>query len=181
MADITIRTRSGIYIKGYDELLLPHLAEALNNNPGNRKLIVLHSTGSHGPVYSSWPRDKVVSKPLGIEKVCYDNPIHHTSSLLERVLTMLGTHRISAMYFSNHGLEYSPTEEYAYFHGGIKLSRQAYYVPMSIWYSPTLGRHVDRWTTNGILSAAYSDYLVNAWMGITRPVQPEVPEEVITH
>ncbi|MEB7420458.1 sulfatase-like hydrolase/transferase, partial [Escherichia coli] len=83
------------------------------------------------------------------------------------------------MYFSDHGLEYDPTKEHAYFHGGIKPSQQAYHVPMFIWYSPTLGEHVDRQTVNSVFSTAYNDYLINAWMGVTRPAQPKTPEEVI--
>ncbi|EIQ0794618.1 hypothetical protein BJP19_27530 [Escherichia coli] len=51
---------------------------------------------------------------------------------------------------------------------------------MFIWYSPTLGEHVDRQTVNSVFSTAYNDYLINAWMGVTRPAQPKTPEEVIT-
>ena len=92
---------------------------------------------------------------------------------------MLETRRASVMHFLDHGLEYDPTKEHAYFHGGIKPSQQAYHVPMFIWYSPTLGEHVDRQTVNSVFSTAYNDYLINAWMGVTRPAQPKTPEEVI--
>ncbi|HFV4524896.1 phosphoethanolamine transferase, partial [Escherichia coli] len=180
VASIAMRARNRIYVRGYDELLLPHLAEALNSNPGGRKLIVLHLTGSHEPVCSNWPRDKAVFKPLDTEEVCYDNSIHYTDSLLGQVFAMLETRRASVMYFSDHGLEYDPTKEHAYFHGGIKPSQQAYHVPMFIWYSPALGEHVDRQTVNSVFSTAYNDYLINAWMGVTRPAQPKTPEEVIT-
>ncbi|EOU6655857.1 phosphate starvation-inducible protein PsiE, partial [Escherichia coli] len=54
------------------------------------------------------------------------------------------------------------------------------HVPMFIWYSPALGEHVDRQTVNSVFSTAYNDYLINAWMGVTRPAQPKTPEEVIT-
>ncbi|ELO4887608.1 phosphoethanolamine transferase [Escherichia coli] len=180
VASIAMRARNRIYVRGYDELLLPHLAEVLNSNPGGRKLIVLHLTGSHEPVCSNWPRDKAVFKPLDTEEVCYDNSIHYTDSLLGQVFAMLETRRASVMYFSDHGLEYDPTKEHAYFHGGIKPSQQAYHVPMFIWYSPALGEHVDRQTVNSVFSTAYNDYLINAWMGVIRPDQPKTPEEVIT-
>ncbi|HHA5436838.1 TPA: sulfatase-like hydrolase/transferase, partial [Escherichia coli] len=139
-----MRARNRIYVRGYDELLLPHLAEALNSNLGSRKLIVLHLTGSHEPVCSNWPRDKAVFKSLDTEEVCYDNSIHYTDSLLGQVFAMLKTRRASVMYFSDHGLEYDPTKEHTYFHGGIKPSQQAYYFPIFIWYSQALGVHVDR-------------------------------------
>ncbi|EIG47661.1 hypothetical protein ESTG_01609 [Escherichia coli B799] len=84
-------------------------------------------------------------KPLDTEEVCYDNSIHYTDSLLGQVFTMLETRRASVMYFSDHGLEYDPTKEHAYFHGGIKPSQQAYHVPMFIWYSPALAKwHLNR-------------------------------------
>lgn len=180
VTSIAMRARNRIYVRGYDELLLPHLAEALNSNPGGRKLIVMHLTGSHEPVCSNWPRDKAVFKPLDTEEVCYDNSIHYTDSLLGQVFAMLETRRASVMYFSDHGLEYDPAKEHVYFHGGIKPSQQAYHVPMFIWYSPAPGEHVDRQTVNAIFSTAYNDYLINAWMGVTRPAQPKTPEEVIT-
>ena len=168
-----MRARNRIYVRGYDELLLPHLAEALNSNLGSRKLIVLHLTGSHEPVCSNWPRDKAVFKSLDTEEVCYDNSIHYTDSLLGQVFAMLKTRRASVMYFSDHGLEYDPTKEHTYFHGGIKPSQQAYYFPIFIWYSQALGVHVDRQTVNSVFSTAYNDYLINAWMGLTRDGQPE--------
>ncbi|MWS16674.1 phosphate starvation-inducible protein PsiE, partial [Escherichia coli] len=42
-----------------------------------------------------------------------------------------------------------------------------------------LGEYVDRQTVNSVFSTAYNDYLINAWMGVTRPDQPKTPEEVI--
>lgn len=31
------------------------------------------------------------------------------------------------------------------------------------------------------LSTAYNNYLINAWMGVTKPEQPQTLEEVIAH
>ena len=114
------------------------------------------------------------------EEACYDNFIHYTDGLLGPVFTMLEKRRASVMYFSDHCIEYDPTKKHAYFHGGMKPSQQAYHVPMFIWYSPALGENVDCQTVNSIFSTAYNDYLINAWMGVTRTTQSETPEEVIT-
>ena len=63
----------------------------------------------------------------------------------------------------------------------MEASQQAYHVPMFIWYSPVLGDGVDRTTENDIFSTAYNNYLINAWMGVTKPEQPQTLEEVIAH
>ncbi|MEK8801800.1 hypothetical protein P2S53_18070, partial [Escherichia coli] len=36
-------------------------------------------------------------------------------------------------------------------------------------------------TENNIFSTAYNNYLINAWMGVTKPEQPQTLEEVIAH
>ena len=43
-----------------------------------------------------------------------------------------------------------------------------------------MGEDVDHQTVNSVFSTAYNDYLINAWMGVTRAGQPKTPEEVIT-
>ena len=90
---------------------------------------------------------------------------------------MLEANRIGG----RHGLERDPTKKNVYFHGGREASQQAYHVPMFIWYSPVLGDGVDRTTENNIFSTAYNNYLINAWMGVTKPEQPQTLEEVIAH
>lgn len=85
------------------------------------------------------------------------------------------------MYFADHGTERDPTKKNVYFHGGREASQQAYHVPMFIWYSPVLGDGVDRTTENNIFSTAYNNYLINAWMGVTKPEQPQTLEKVIAH
>ena len=40
---------------GYDEELLPFLDNALNDNSSNKKLIVLHTYGSHEPACNRFP------------------------------------------------------------------------------------------------------------------------------
>ncbi len=44
-----------------------------------------------------------------------------------------------------------------------------------------LGENVDRSTVTDIFSTAYNDYLINAWMGVTRPEQPKTLKDVISH
>ncbi|EJT2825248.1 phosphoethanolamine transferase [Shigella boydii] len=181
VTSIAMRAMETVYVRGFDELLLPHLSQALQQNTQQKKLIVLHLNGSHEPACSAYLQSSAVFQPQDDQDACYDNSIHYTDSLLGQVFELLKDRRASVMYFADHGLERDPTKKNVYFHGGREASQQAYHVPMFIWYSPVLGDGVDRTTENNIFSTAYNNYLINAWMGVTKPEQPQTLEEVIAH
>lgn len=181
VTSIAMRAMETVYVRGFDELLLPHLSQALQQNTQQKKLIVLHLNGSHEPACSAYPQSSAVFQPQDDQDACYDNSIHYTDSLRGQVFELLKDRRASVMYFADHGLERDPTKKNVYFHGGREASQQAYHVPMFIWYSPVLGDGVDRTTENNIFSTAYNNYLINAWMGVTKPEQPQTLEEVIAH
>lgn len=181
VTSIAMRVMETVYVRGFDELLLPHLSQALQQNTQQKKLIVLHLNGSHEPACSAYPQSSAVFQPQDDQDACYDNFIHYTDSLLGQVFELLKDRRASVMYFADHGLERDPTKKNVYFHGGREASQQAYHVPMFIWYSPVLGDGVDRTTENNIFSTAYNNYLINAWMGVTKPEQPQTLEEVIAY
>ncbi|OWG46102.1 phosphoethanolamine transferase [Escherichia coli] len=181
VTSIAMRAMETVYVRGFDELLLPHLSQALQQNTQQKKLIVLHLNGSHEPACSAYPQSSAMFQPQDDQDACYDNSIHYTDSLLGQVFELLKDRRASVMYFADHGLERDPTKKNVYFHGGREASQQAYHVPMFIWYSPVLGDGVDRTTENNIFSTAYNNYLINAWMGVTKPEQPQTLEEVIAH
>ncbi|EHQ8948222.1 phosphoethanolamine transferase [Escherichia coli] len=181
VTSIAMRAMETVYVRGFDELLLPHLSQALQQNTQQKKLIVLHLNGSHEPACSAYPQSSAVFQPQDDQDACYDNSIHYTDSLLGQVFELLKDRRASVMYFADHGLERDPTKKNVYFHGGREASQQAYHVPMFIWYSPVLGDGVERTTENNIFSTAYNNYLINAWMGVTKPEQPQTLEEVIAH
>ena len=181
VTSIAMRAMETVYVRGFDELLLPHLSQALQQKTQQKKLIVLHLNGSHEPACSAYPQSSAVFQPQDDQDACYDNSIHYTDSLLGQVFELLKDRRASVMYFADHGLERDPTKKNVYFHGGREASQQAYHVPMFIWYSPVLGDGVDRTTENNIFSTAYNNYLINAWMGVTKPEQPKTLEEVIAH
>ncbi|MEX1390794.1 phosphoethanolamine transferase [Escherichia coli] len=181
VTSIAMRAMETVYVRGFDELLLPHLSQALQQKTQQKKLIVLHLNGSHEPACSAYPQSSAVFQPQDDQDACYDNSIHYTDSLLGQIFELLKDRRASVMYFADHGLERDPTKKNVYFHGGREASQQAYHVPMFIWYSPVLGDGVDRTTENDIFSTAYNNYLINAWMGVTKPEQPKTLEEVIAH
>lgn len=139
VTSIAMRAMETVYVRGFDELLLPHLSQALKQKTQQKKLIVLHLNGSHEPACSAYPQSSAVFQPQDDQDACYDNSIHYTDSLLGQIFELLKDRRASVMYFADHGLERDPTKKNVYFHGGREASQQAYHVPMFIWYSPVLG------------------------------------------
>ena len=93
-----MRAMETVYVRGFDELLLPHLSQALQQNTQQKKLIVLHLNGSHEPACSAYPQSSAVFQPQDDQDACYDNSIHYTDSLLGQVFELLKDRRASVMY-----------------------------------------------------------------------------------
>lgn len=104
VTSIAMRAMETVYVRGFDELLLPHLSQALQQNTQQKKLIVLHLNGSHEPACSAYPQSSAVFQPQDDQDACYDNSIHYTDSLLGQVFELLKDRRASVMYFADHGL-----------------------------------------------------------------------------
>ncbi|MEN1695843.1 sulfatase-like hydrolase/transferase, partial [Pseudomonas aeruginosa] len=105
VTSIAMRAMETVYDRGFDELLLPHLSQALQQKTQQKKLIVLHLNGSHEPACSAYPQSSAVFQPQDDQDACYDNSIHYTDSLLGQVFELLKDRRASVMYFADHGLE----------------------------------------------------------------------------
>ncbi len=86
VTSIAMRAMETVYVRGFDELLLPHLSQALQQKTQQKKLIVLHLNGSHEPACSAYPQSSAVFQPQDDQDACYDNSIHYTDSLLGQVL-----------------------------------------------------------------------------------------------
>ncbi|SEQ18202.1 Phosphoethanolamine transferase for glucans (OPG), alkaline phosphatase superfamily [Rosenbergiella nectarea] len=126
----------------FDENLLPHLEDALNN-PASDKLIILHLMGSH-------PRAcdrtqglfdiNVGSKELS----CYVKSIGMTDTFLSKTAAIVKRHtdNWTMMYFSDHGLSYvDRNSASAYLTHGDK-TKENYQVPFFIINSDSTERSV---------------------------------------
>jgi lipid A ethanolaminephosphotransferase len=135
---------------GSDEVLLQGLQERLHSPGANKRLVVLHQTGSHGPLYSAkYPARFEVFRPVcrtvDLRKCsqaelvnAYDNTIVFTDYLLDRVITMLkslGDTEAVLVYVSDHG---ESLGEYGlYLHGTPYLMAPNVQkeVPLVVWTS----------------------------------------------
>jgi glucan phosphoethanolaminetransferase (alkaline phosphatase superfamily) len=133
----------------YDEVLLAPLARALKE-PARKKLIVLHTLGSHWNYSQRYPRqfDKWLPSLQGVDKPVYtdtaikpqlnnsyDSSILYTDWFLAQVVGRLKDTRqmASLMYVADHGQTlYDGTCKQA-FHG--HNTQFEFHVPAFVWYS----------------------------------------------
>lgn len=133
---VTLRRAADVFLKAgngeWDEVLTPHLQSALAD-PAPRKLIVLHTYGSHFQVEERYPHDKAVFDDA------YDNTLHYTSSLLAQWIGDLdrsakSDHTAMLLYSSDHGVAMPPCAEQ--YRTGSGLS--SLQVPLLVWGNPRL-------------------------------------------
>jgi glucan phosphoethanolaminetransferase (alkaline phosphatase superfamily) len=111
-----------------DSLITPHLDDALRR--AGKKLILLHTYGSHPSVARRTPASK---KPFEDE---YDNSISYTDLLLAQWISLVERRAQGGpamlAYISDHGLSLGAEGGSLYVHGNTP---SAYQVPMLIWAS----------------------------------------------
>nr|WP_315396474.1 phosphoethanolamine--lipid A transferase EptA [uncultured Sphingobacterium sp.] len=134
----------------YDELLLTGLKEQILSSKRDKVLIILHTSTSHGPTYSTkYPAHFETFKPvcnsvdLGkcsqAELInAYDNTIVYTDYMLNKViedLKQLPNYHSAMIFVSDHGE--SLGEKNLYMHG-VPMSiapKQQYEIPFIVWVS----------------------------------------------
>lgn len=132
----TLRRSANVYKKvgdgDFDEVLTSPLQMALEDS-AKRKLIVLHTYGSHPSVKHRYPVQATkFADP-------YDNSIRYTSELLDQWIALLDHSQASdqtalLLYTSDHGLSMPPcTNEYRH-----SVSRSALELPMLAWGNQAL-------------------------------------------
>jgi len=92
-------------VSGYDDALLDKLDEALNVDAhGKKKLIVLHTNGSHLSACNQYPaKDNYFINGQSEYEDCYDNSILFTDKLLGSIFKRSQNIAVSVLYFSDHG------------------------------------------------------------------------------
>ncbi len=139
-----------------DEILLCGLRERIESSPKDKVLIVLHTSTSHGPKYSShYPKEFEVFKPvaanieegeknLGLLYNAYDNSIRYTDYLVDSViqtLSSMNAWRSAVIFISDHGE--SLGENKVFMHGlPMKLAPKVQYeIPFLVWTSEGFRRY----------------------------------------
>lgn len=135
----------------YDEVLLAGLDKVINNNAKRKTLIVLHTAGSHGPLYNKkYPETFEVFKPVCVTvdlQKCtaqelvnaYDNTILYTDYFLSKVIEILKNHEKTPslmLYVSDHG---ESLGEYGFYLHGTPYTIAPDFqkdIPFIFWTSP---------------------------------------------
>lgn len=133
---IVMRRAADVFTKAgngeWDEVLTAPLQQALAD-PAPRKLIVLHTYGSHFQVTERYPKTHAVFEDA------YDNTVHYTSSLLAQWIALLdqsAADKQGAMllYSSDHGVAMPPCADQ--YRTGSGLS--SLQVPLLVWSNAAL-------------------------------------------
>ncbi len=168
----------------FDEVLFAGIKEQILASKKNKILIVLHTSTSHGPIYSQkYPPQFEVFKPvcnsveLGkcsqTELInAYDNTIVYTDYVLSNVienLKQLKQYNSTMIFISDHGE--SLGEKNLYMHG-LPLSiapKEQYEIPFIVWISDSS----KKLKPNKMLSQGHIFHSVLNFLNIESPIYNE--------
>lgn len=141
----------------HDEVLTDHLAEALQDAAA-RKLIVLHTYGSHTRLRDRYPSRFQLDDD-------YDSTIFYTSELLNRWINLLdrasGARSAILLYTSDHGLVLPPCSQVVR-HGAAHTSAE---VPLLVWSNAELRTRAPAWLSQIVADARQQAEPGNARLG----------------
>lgn len=157
----------------HDDIFLPKIKEALDDNsfPKKKKLIVIHTNGSHFIACNQYPiEEKYFTGGESVIADCYDDSIRFTDKILEQIFVLLENKAASVFYFSDHGqIRRMKRGELDYFHGSINPSKESIEVPQFIWYSPVLSTENKKIGRYPLLYSTSENYnLLANWLGIKK-------------
>ncbi|AVE41667.1 phosphoethanolamine transferase [Providencia stuartii] len=156
---------------GYDEEILDYFDQAISDDPQNgkkKKLIVLHTYGSHEPSCNRFPEDQYQEFSKQEDDNCYDSSIAYTDKFIDKILQKLDGKAATVMYFSDHALQRLDSDRNIHYHHGVNSPRkEAYEIPLFIWYSQSASKPVLNETAlNQPYSTANNYWLMSDWLGI---------------
>ncbi|MEQ4622800.1 phosphoethanolamine transferase [Providencia vermicola] len=156
---------------GYDEEILDYVEHAINtelDDSKKKKLIVLHTYGSHEPSCNRFPEEEYQAFSEQEDDNCYDSSIAYTDKFIDKILQQLEGKSASVMYFSDHALQRLDSDNQIHYHHGVNSPRrEAYEIPLFIWYSPNATRpELNEQVLHQPYSTANNYWLMSDWLGI---------------
>lgn len=153
---------------GYDEELLSYLDKALNDDSSKKKLIVLHTYGSHEPSCNRFPASELINFTQQEDDNCYDSSIAYTDKLIKQIINKVNNKPATLLYFSDHALQrFDKNREIRYHHGVNSPRKEAYDIPLFIWYSPSSTHpNIDAKHLTKPYSTVDNYWLLSDWLGI---------------
>ncbi|HEC8328233.1 TPA: phosphoethanolamine transferase [Providencia rettgeri] len=153
---------------GYDEELQDDFRDALNDPTDKQKLIVLHTYGSHEPACNRFPEDELKTFSGQEDDDCYDSSIAYTDKFIENLMQQLEGKPATLMYYSDHALQRLDSDNTIHYHHGVNNPRkEAYEIPLLIWYSQSASKPTVNTThLHAPYSTANNYWLISDWLGI---------------
>jgi glucan phosphoethanolaminetransferase (alkaline phosphatase superfamily) len=149
--EIDNRAEKGI--NNMDMTLISKLRNAIKDS-GDKKFIVLHSTGSHYSYSSRYPDSYDIFKPSNksitttpterkyrnILVNSYDNSILYTDAFVDSVMGIIDSQNVfsSVCYMADHGEDLADDDRNLCFHAYPIPSKYVAHIPFFVWYSPEL-------------------------------------------
>lgn len=153
---------------GYDNELLDDFNDAVDDKTTQKKLIVLHTYGSHEPSCNRFP-EKQLKKFSGQEDDdCYDSSIAYTDAFIEKIRQKISEKPATLMFFADHALQrIDENNAIRYHHGVNKPRKEAYEIPLLIWYSKNSNKpNLSTKNLQSPYSTANNYWLISDWLGI---------------
>lgn len=153
---------------GYDEELLDYFDDAINAETKKKKLIVLHTYGSHEPSCNRFPEGQYQTFSEQEDDDCYDSSIAYTDKFIDNILQQLDGKSASVMYFADHALQRLDSDNAIHYHHGVNSPRkEAYEIPLFVWYSQNAAKpSLSEQALNSPYSTANNYWLMSDWLGI---------------
>lgn len=159
---------------------LPALLSNALADTADKKLIILHQTGSHRPYANKFDAEDTLALPDAHD---YDKSIHKTDRVLKKIVDILdkSTQSYSLMFTSDHG------EMVDKGHGMMYGSGEQYYVPL--WLVSQQPDDICRFTAdlrhqNGWISSLSNKYILLKLLGYETDaqfIQQEVGYDRVLH
>lgn len=129
----------------YDELLLPILDKNLNKDQNDKKLIILHTLGSHMNYYQRYPKTFEKYTPVCFKDIhlckkeavinSYDNTILYTDWFISEVIKKFENKNAIIFYVSDHGQSLGENGIYTHGRPIETAPREQRYATMFVWFS----------------------------------------------
>lgn len=165
-----------------DVSLLPYITKSINEYKSGKKLIIIHTLGSHQRYYDRIMDDKRLFKPSCTNtdvSECtynellnsYDNTIVGIDSFIFTVSSLLQDKKAMLIYLSDHGE--SLGENGIYFHGQPRViaPKEQFDIPFIFWFSDKYKNYKEysmfmkRTNDNGLDMNITHDYLFHSVLG----------------
>lgn len=159
-----------------DKELLALVDEELRNGKARKRLVILHTYGSHFRYDDRYPADEevfAVGGELEVSRGCrdrlmaaYDNTIHYTASFLDELMTRLeadSANIAGVVYTSDHGEDIYDDGTGRFLHASPIPTIYQVSVPMIVWVS-------DGFSAMNPDMAAAASANADAWVSSTRSV-----------